>query len=199
MEALYIISLVYDLSIFVPLIGFAVDKTGRRDYWMTLGTVFILTAFAAYLASDSFNSIIMTVLIGIGYAIFSPISSASTSIVAPEHTRGVANAILKFLRYIGAGTFSLIAGGILDKTKEDTSDKEVWRYLIILLLVMAVIATVTSLGMIWGNRRSKDQPLTITEDERRKKAHEKDGESDERTHMTSSSFGAGNKYSSLAS
>ena len=81
---------------------------------MALGATLIFSAFAVYLSSTTINSIVMSVITGLGFAVFSPLVAASTSMVAPDDTEGVADCIQKFFRFIGAGSFALIAGLILD-------------------------------------------------------------------------------------
>ena len=181
MEAIGIISVVYIMSLIIPVVGFLVDRTGRRDYWITLGCIVVVTAFAAYLSSESIHSIVITIVLGVGYAIFDPVSSASTALVAPPNTEGFANAVLKFLRYFGTGTFALIAGAILDKQVDRFSQEGAWRNLLILLLVLAVLATLASLLMVYANFRSRHRPLTPTEKEHQRGEREKDATHNERT------------------
>ena len=170
------------MSLLIPLIGWIVDKTGRRDYWMTLGTIFIFLSLAAYLASSNISAIPMTVFIGLGYAIFSPVSSASTSMVAPDRTEGFADAVLDFLRYFWAGMFALIAGLILDNEKVEAVDESTaWYYLIVVLLGMGVVGAVSCLLMIWANYRSERRPLSRTIEKHKKKKHIEDIVAGERT------------------
>ncbi|GAU91808.1 hypothetical protein RvY_03997 [Ramazzottius varieornatus] len=185
-DAIWVIGIVYDMSLLIPLVGLIVDKTGHRDYWMTLGTIFIFSAFAAYLSSNQISAIAMTVFIGLGYAIFSPVSSASTSMVAPDKTEGFSEGLLNFLRYFTAGSFALVAGLILDNDKvEGITERMAWYYLIVALLVVSVVGALASLLMIYANHRSEKQPLTRDIKEHKKMKPMEDAEAGERTPLIS--------------
>ncbi|GAV03365.1 hypothetical protein RvY_13799 [Ramazzottius varieornatus] len=176
-QAIWIIGLVYDLSILIPLFGFLVDRVGHRDYWMTLGAILIFSAFAVYLSSSSINSIVMTVIIGLGFAIFSPLCAASNAMVAPEDTEGVAESIQKFFRFVGAGFFALVAGLILDNDAVD--EKKAFEYLMIMLLCMGVVGTLACVMMIWANRRSEERALSRTAKEHKQKIKEEETKEEE--------------------
>ncbi|GAU91965.1 hypothetical protein RvY_04120 [Ramazzottius varieornatus] len=178
--AIWIAGVVYLMSIVIPFTGYLVDEGGYRDWWMAAGAALILSPFAACLALTSFNSIRMSALIGLGYAIFDSVSSSSTNIVAPDNTKGTANAILKFLRYFAVGSFALVAGTLLDQQKKKTEGGTVWINLLTRLLIMSVLATCGSLVMVWAKLKSKEKPLSLKEKEHRRHKREQKARSRKR-------------------
>ncbi|GAV08158.1 hypothetical protein RvY_17891 [Ramazzottius varieornatus] len=171
-NAIWVIGTVYYFSLVIPLVNFLVYLTGRRDYWMTAGTLVIMTGLIAYLSSMAVQAYLLTILIGLGFVLFDPTASNSMSLVAPPGTRGFATGLLKFLRYTGTGTVALIVGGVLDQERYSMMDSVAWKHMIIFFLVLAVVAVVTSLGMVWANYYSRDRLLSVPEEQRKKRPWE---------------------------
>lgn len=158
--ASYVVGIVHYVAIIIPVVGILIDRFGKRDYWMAAGSIFAVVAFSVYYEVKNFHVWILSLLLGLGYALFDPTASSSTSIVSPHGTDGMANGVLKFFRYIAVGAVTTGAGAILDNTSEIPNQE--WKGFVILLLVLSVVAVISAFLMVWFNSRSEKRPLSPT-------------------------------------
>ncbi|XP_055345067.1 major facilitator superfamily domain-containing protein 1-like [Paramacrobiotus metropolitanus] len=161
-----IVGLVYDISLITPFLAIFLDKFGKRDYWVTSSSIFLLAGLLFFLI-PACPPWVLPVFIGIAYSIFPTTVYSSLPLIVPQRSMGVANGVIKFGQYAGIGSLTLAGGAILDLLP--TNDNRRWLNFALFLAGMAVLALVIAVVINFLNAKTGKR-LTPSQRERRQAA-----------------------------
>lgn len=120
-QAGYIFGIPYIISACLsPLMGFTIDKIGKRAFMIIISSVILIISFTASMLAPEcdkcYNEVFPLILIGIGYSLYaSAIWSSIPYVVEPSAT-GTAFGITTAIQNIGMVIAPTLVGYIKDKT-----------------------------------------------------------------------------------
>lgn len=113
-DANYCIGIIYVISLIAaPIIGLAIDFTGRNVLWL-LGSVIATIVCHGLLALTFANPWIAMILMGVAFSALAAALWPMVAMVIPEHQCGTAYGIMQSVQNLGLALVNMVGGVIVD-------------------------------------------------------------------------------------
>lgn len=140
-------------GILVPLIGFWVDKNGKRASLMLFSAILVLTSFLLFL---SFNPIYGLICFGISFSVFAAIVWPAITLVVPKKLIGFALGLTTSLQNTSMSIFPIVVAFIFNST--GSYSETLMFFVIISLISVCLGCWVVSHDKTLENVLERDDP-----------------------------------------
>ncbi|MGH9201471.1 MAG: MFS transporter [Vicinamibacterales bacterium] len=126
-----------------PLFGLLVDRTGRRSFFMAIGSLLLMAVFPVLLYTR-WDLWVSTVLIGIAFSLVPAVLWPSVAYLVEEERLGTAYGLAFMIQNIGLTVFNLGVGALNDLAGAGAANPNGYRPMLWLFTILSLAGLVFS-------------------------------------------------------
>jgi MFS family permease len=156
----YTSALIFGTMIFTPILGWFVDRRGKRATLMVIGALLLVPCFLV-LAFTQFLPVVPIFFVGVALSLVPAALWAAIPIMVPESRLGTAFGVIGYIQNVGLMLFPWIAGKIADAhTVAGADGKPVvdYTFTILLFAALGILGFGFALLLKWADKRRAGGP-----------------------------------------
>lgn len=152
--------LIFGTMICTPILGWFVDRRGKRASLMVIGALLLVPCFLV-LAFTQFLPVVPIFFVGVALSLVPAALWAAIPMMVPESRLGTAFGVIGYIQNVGLMLFPWIAGMIADAhtvTGADGKPVVDYTFTILLFAALGVLGFAFALLLKWADQRRADGP-----------------------------------------
>jgi MFS family permease len=126
-----------------PAFGLLVDRTGRRSFYMAVGSLLLMGVFPMLLYAD-WSLWIPTALLGVAYSLVPAVLWPSVPYLVEDRRLGTAYGLMTMLQNVGLTVFNVAAGRLNDFGNAGAANPDGYRWMLWMFTILSLSGLVFS-------------------------------------------------------